>query len=471
MFGHWPAAVVCLGVGLLGGVLTHQQLIGQPPAANPLSMPRELTSFSPVVKRVLPAVVSIEGKEKSGTSAATKTNSADDTDPGFGSGVLIDAGGVVLTNNHLVQDVLSVEVTLNDGRKFTSRDIRRDPKSDLAIIKLDAKEPLPSLEFADSSAIEVGDRVLAAGSPFGLTGSVTHGIVSGKSRNNLRLNSYEDWIQTDAAVNPGSSGGPLVNLDGKVIGITAAIKTRNGGFSGVGLAVASNLCKSVASQLLKDGVVHRGYLGANVRDLDNAVAAKVGVKPNGGAIVTKVRDNSPAAKAGLVVGDVVTSVAGQPVQSARDVQRVVSGLPLNQPAEVLFVRDGKLMSAKVVIEEQPAAYGTAGASAPPAAGNPSTIHPFQSLGLAVVDLTAEMAGRLGYPKETRGALVVAVTGDSLADRAGVRSGQVIIRVDKTPVTSAATFEQALRQADQEKGALVQILRPSGEVEFAVFKLN
>ena len=211
-------------------------------------------------------MVCIEGKGKA------KPN-LDDLDPGFGSGFIVDPSGVVVTNNHVVRDTNVVEVTLHDGRKFTSKDIRRDPKTDIAVIRLESKEPLPSVEFGDSDAMAVGDRVLAVGAPFGLTGSVTQGIVSGKSRN-LNLNPFEDFLQTDAAVNPGNSGGPLVNMEGKVIGLTAAIKTRSGGFQGVGLAVSSKLAKSVAQDLIKNGFVRRAYLGVNVVDLDDATAAR-----------------------------------------------------------------------------------------------------------------------------------------------------------------------------------------------------
>lgn len=462
MFGlrRWPLAAALLGIGLTGWIAAQRQLVGQPP--RPVPMPGELASFSPVVKRILPAVVSIEGKVK-GSEKTTRPGQTDDTDPGFGSGVLIDPSGVVLTNNHVVAEAEAVEVSLADGRKFVSRDIRRDPKSDLAIIKLDAKEPFPFLELADSDAAEVGDRVLAAGAPFGLTGSVTHGIVSGKSRTNLRLNPYEDWLQTDAAVNPGSSGGPLVNLEGKVLGITAAIKTKSGGFSGVGLAVASNLCRSVSVQLIKDGVVRRGHLGASVRDLDDAVAAKLGVRPGNGAIITKVDVSSPAAKAGLAVGDVLMVVAGQPIRGARDVHRIVAGLPIGQPAEVSAVRDGKVLAAKVLIEEQ---------KDPPAtAASAGKILPFQNLGIALADLTPEMATRLGYPKGTKGAMVVAVTRGGAAERAGLRAGHLIVQVDKTPIGSATAFDRAVGGADRAKGALVHVLRPGGEVEFAVLKVQ
>src|SRR5580698_600093 len=247
---RWPLAVICLVLGLFGGLVASQRLIGQPAAA-PVNaapvLPRDWMSFSPVVKRVLPAVVCLEGKGKVAKAQL------DDVDPGFGSGFIVDAAGIIVTNNHVVRDTTVVEITLQDGRKFTSKDIRRDPKADVAVIKIETKEPLPFLEFGDSAVMEVGDQVLAVGAPFGLTGSVTHGIVSGKSRNNLNLNLYEDFIQTDAAVNPGNSGGPLVNMEGKVVGLTAAIKTRSGGFQGVGLAVSSKLAKTVTEQLVKNG--------------------------------------------------------------------------------------------------------------------------------------------------------------------------------------------------------------------------
>ena len=184
--------------------------------------------------------------------------------------------------------------------------------------------------------MEIGDRVLAVGAPFGLTGSVTHGIISAKGRNGLSMNMYEDFLQTDAAINPGNSGGPLVNLEGKVIGINSAIKTRSGGFQGVGLAIASNLAKNVMDQLLKDGVVHRGYLGVQIKDLiDTEVAGRLGLKDGQhGVLVAQVFDKSPAGKAGVQAGDVITAIAGKPIKDGRELQRIVASLPLGKPADV-----------------------------------------------------------------------------------------------------------------------------------------
>src|SRR5439155_20441025 len=225
-------------------------------------------------------------------------------------------------------------VQLLDGRKFTSKDIRSDRRTDVAIIVLDAKDvKFPSLEFGDSDAMEIGDRVLAVGAPFGLAGSVTQGIISAKGRNGLNMNMYEDFLQTDAAINPGNSGGPLVSLDGKAIGINAAIKSRSGGFQGVGLAVASNLAKRVTAGLQKDGVVHRGYLGVQVTDLAPDVAQRLQLPKDTGVVVGEVLDNTPAAKAKLKAGDIITNINGEAVKDGRVLQNIVAGLPLSKAVE------------------------------------------------------------------------------------------------------------------------------------------
>ena len=289
------ASLLVLG-GVIGTVITGSFLQGQ--NAAPAVYPRELASYRDVVKKVLPAVVSIEARAKpsrpsrrrgqrppidddrscprssAGSSRTCRrrpeaTATTDSRTLGFGSGFLVDPKGVILTNYHVVDGADEVEVAAaRTAASSPRKDIKTDPKTDLAIVRIDAKEPLPYLELGDSDAMEIGDRVLAVGAPFGLTGTVTHGIISAKGRS-LHMNMYEDFLQTDAAINPGNSGGPLVNLEGKVIGINSAIKSRSGGFQGVGLAIASNLAKNVMEQLLKDGVVHRGYLGVQIKDVDD----------------------------------------------------------------------------------------------------------------------------------------------------------------------------------------------------------
>ncbi|HZT82751.1 MAG TPA: trypsin-like peptidase domain-containing protein, partial [Gemmataceae bacterium] len=382
----WLLVVASLALGALVGsfaaaprLLQGKGAAAAPAQAAPPAIPKELTSYRDIVKQILPAVVSIEVKSK---PPARKQPAArnrlpfpdddripeefrrffeqfpqipDDSAPpvlGFGSGFLVDPKGVVLTNYHVVDGADTVEVQLKDGRKFVSKDIKADAKTDLAIVRIQAKEDLPYLQLGDSDQMEIGDRVLAIGAPFGLTGSVTHGIISAKGRS-LHMNMYEDFLQTDAAINPGNSGGPLVNLEGKVIGINAAIKSRSGGFQGIGLAIASNLARNVMRQLEKDGVVHRGYLGVQIKELiDRDLARRLGVGDQGGVLVTQVFDNTPAAKAGVRDGDVITSLGGRPVREGRELQNAVAGLPLGKPVDLTIVREGQPKTLRVTIEEQ-----------------------------------------------------------------------------------------------------------------------
>jgi serine protease Do len=474
--GRVLQALACVGLGILGGSLVTPQLVGQPAVpqlgAPPAAVPgREWQSLAPVVKRVLPGVVLIESQGRA------KKTAGEDTDPGFGSGVLIDPSGVILTNNHVVNDLDAVEVTLHDGRKFATADIRRDPKSDVALVKIESKDPLPVAEFGDSDAMEVGDRVLAVGAPFGLLESVTSGIVSAKGRKGLKLNQIEDFIQTDAAVNSGNSGGALVNMEGKVIGLTAAIKTRTGGFQGIGLAVSSNLARRVGADLLKNGGARRASIGVSVRDLDEAAARKAGYKGiAGAAVVTRVADGSPAAKAGVVPGDVITKVNDVQVRDRQEFAKVVSTLPAGQTVDVLLWRGGKYYRGKVKVEEEqralkPDAGAPLPAPAPLPGAAPGAAATSDALGLAMTDFTAEMGRLRKLPENTKGATISGVARDSVAEKAGLARGWVVLQVDKAPVTSALSFEQALRKADPEKGALLSVLKPTGEVEFVVLPVK
>lgn len=482
---------LAVGVGaLIGSALTLTavgSLHGQPAGPElPPPLPREITSYRDVVKRVLPAVVSLDAKANPNRPAAKKpplppnvpeefrkffeAQAEEKPDPnlGFGSGVLIDPEGVVLTAWHVVEGAESVEVTLADSRKFTSKDILGDPKTDLAVIRIKGPQPLPALELGDSDTMEVGDRVLAVGAPFGLSGSVTHGIVSAKSRTNLKLNQYEDFVQTDAAVNPGNSGGPLVSLDGKVVGVNSAIKTRSGGFQGVGLAVSSNLAREIVTQLLKHGKVRRGYLGIGVRDLDDGLAERLGVKKGTGVVVTRVYENAPGDKAGLQVGDVITAVGGAAVTDSNALPRAVAKLPLGGKADVLYFRDGKAFAVPVAVEEQPADFNPRKDAAAPAP-KPDPGVAVADTGLTVADLSPALAAQLRYPAGTSGAFVAGVERGSPAAAAGLSRGNVIVKVDKTPVANAKAFAAALAAAPRDRGALLSLLRPSGDIDFAVLK--
>jgi serine protease Do len=487
------SALALLAVLLIGG-LAGNQLFSSPatPQEKQSSPPvaKDLVSFRDVVKRVLPAVVSVEstykteGVSKLGPKQKQRMPFGSDLpipdefrrffrdlpdgafqfgNPmtpmprrGFGSGVIVDPKGVVLTNYHVVQGAVKVQVRLKDGRKFYSKDIKSDPKTDLAIVRIDAKESLPFLEIGDSDAMEIGDRVLAVGAPFGLAGSVTHGIVSAKGRN-LDLNTYEDFIQTDAAINPGNSGGPLINLEGKVIGINSVIKSRSGGFQGVGLAISSKLARRVMEQLEKNGVVRRGYLGVQIRELDPAVASRLGVKDKSGVLVARVEEGTPAAKAGLKEGDVLTKMSGKPVFNVRQVQHDVANLPVGKTVDLTVWRDGQSQHLKATIEQQPAEE-QASFQERPAAENANALS-VEKFGLRLSDLTPERAQELGFRKGVEGALVTAVEPGSVAEQAGLRPRTVIVKVENRPVRDAPAARQALEKASLDRGVLLHVRSP------------
>jgi serine protease Do len=317
--------------------------------------------------------------------------------------------------------------------------------------------------------MEIGDRVLAVGAPFGLDGSVTAGIISAKGRS-LHMNMYEDFLQTDAAINPGNSGGPLVNLEGRVIGIDSAIKSRSGGFQGVGLAISSNLAKNIMEQLLKTGAVHRGYLGVQIKDVVDAdLAKKLGVPSQGGVQVTQVFDGSPAAKAGLKDGDVIVGLAGKPVTESRGLQTVVAGLELNKPVDLAVIRDGKEKTLQVTVQEQPGDFGTARVPASKEPKREKGSISLDKLGLEVTDLTPDLADELGYKDSVTGALITGVDRRSPAASAGLRQGMVISKVEKQPVKSAEDLRKQVDKAALDQGVLLQVRTPQGGSSYVLVK--
>ena len=360
---HTVLALACVTLGGLLTYLGQSYLQGNSADAGP-AVPKEMTSYRDVVKRVLPAVVSLDAQGKGLRRLRRPGDMAfqeqgDDEAParvGFGSGFLVNPKGTVVTNSHVLEGAERVVVTTASGKKFVSRKFHTDPKTDLAIILLDGADGLPHLDFGDSETMEIGDRVLAVGAPFRLTGTVTHGIISSKGRS-LRMNLYEDFLQTDAAINPGNSGGPLVNLEGKVIGVTSAIKSRSGGFQGIGLAISSNLTRSIVQQLLKDGVVRRGYLGVGILDVNEEIAKELSLEETSGVKVTRLHPDAPGLKGGLKVNDVIVRIAGKPVKDGRELQMTVAGLPVGKPAEVEVIREGKKQTLSITIEEQPSKFG------------------------------------------------------------------------------------------------------------------
>ncbi len=459
---------------VVGGWFLEGWLHGQP-AAQPRPVV-EMTSYREVVKRVLPAVVSIETRAKDPGAAgnpvpeAFKRGPADNQPFGFGSGFFIDAAGVIVTNYHVIEGAESAVVQLHDGRKVSTKNIRGDRRSDLAVIILDTKnERFPILTFGNSDTMEIGDRVLAVGAPFGLAGSVTQGIVSAKGRNGLRMNMYEDFLQTDAAINPGNSGGPLVNLHGEVVGINAAIKTKTGGFQGVGLATSSSLARHIVQSLATTGTVRRGYLGAQVNELTPEVADRLGLTKDGGAIIADVFDKTPAAKAGLMAGDIVQAVSGRTTRDGSALQRIVAMLELSKAVDVDLLRDGRPTKVTIAIEEQPTDYGVdVGVPAPRNSKPLPKGAAMPALGVDVAELSPELAEDIGYRRTQAGVLITRVH-DANATAAGFKVGTVLTRIEGQRVMNVANVAQSLQGVDAGRGILVQIATPQGGVNYAVVR--
>jgi serine protease Do len=284
------------------------------------------------------------------------------------------------------------------------------------------------------------------------------------------MNMYEDFLQTDAAINPGNSGGPLINLRGEVVGVNSAIKSHSGGFQGVGLAIASNMAKNVCEQLGKDGSVHRGYLGVQIKDLDPEVAARLGLDKQKGVLVARVFEGSPAAKAGLKDGDVITALAGKPVENGRDLQSVVAGLPLNKPVALTLVREGSSKEMQVTVVEQPSEFGVAGEPSRQGPKADKEAEELDRIGVEVADLTPEMAKQFGYKEGVKGVVVTQVQPDSPAADAGLHRGVLLVKVDKTRVKDAAAVREAVAKAALDKGVLLQVRSPEGATDFVLVKV-
>jgi serine protease Do len=365
---------------------------------------------------------------------------------GAGSGFIISPDGQILTNYHVVGDADRVTVKLSDGREFTAKTIGTDQPSDIAVIKIEAKD-LPVLRLGDSDAMEVGDWVIAAGNPFGLTESITVGVVSAKGRSRLGIADFEDFIQTDAAINPGNSGGPLINLQGEAIGVNTAIASRSGGYMGIGFAIPSNMVKTVKDQLVTHGKVVRGYLGVRIQELTRSLAQSMHIDTTEGVLVADVSKGSPAAKAGLKRGDVILALNGRPMHDPGQLRNIVAMSAPGTKVPVQILRDNKKQEITIELGELPReqAATRAGEEAQP---------PVQ-LGFNVQNLTPELAQQLGYG-DTEGVIVAQVDPRSEAYQAGVRRGMVIREVNHQEVSNTQDFRQAVQKAEQDKQLLLLV---------------
>jgi serine protease Do len=374
-----------------------------------------------------------------------------------GSGFIVSQDGYILTNNHVVEDAEKITVTLLDGRELQAKLIGTDPSTEVAVIKIDANN-LHALEMANSDTLEVGEWVIAIGNPFGLSHTVTAGIVSAKGRSGLGLSTYEDFIQTDAAINPGNSGGPLVDLDGKVVGINTAIVGSSGNI-GIGMAIPINMAKSVYDQLVEKGKVTRGFLGVTIQDLTPELAESFKLKDVKGVIVPDVSPNSAAAKAGLKAGDIVTAFDGQPTEKAADFQRRVGMKKPGSEVELTVLRDGKKHTLTAKLEERPSekqiAAGVKGQTA-------------EKLGLIVQNLTDNLAKQFGFVGQ-KGVLVTDIEPDSPAANAGIQPGSLIQQVNRKPVETVEEFRDAVDESGKD-GKVMLLVRYENSSIFVVLTI-
>jgi serine protease Do len=435
--------------------------------------------YSAVVKRVLPAVVNISSTK---VVKETEQEMPQGVDPFFrqffgdnfgqrfnvpqerrekalGSGVIVSPEGYILTNNHVVDGAKEVTVTLHDKREMKAHVIGTDPRTDIALLKIDGSN-FPTLTLADSSKVEVGDVVLAIGNPFGVGQTVTAGIVSATGRGGLGIEQVEDFIQTDAPINPGNSGGALVDDEGHLIGINTAILSGNsGGNQGIGFAVPINMARHDMDQILAHGKVEHGYLGILPQDVTPALSKAFNSNGTNGALVGQVTPNSPAAKAGLKEGDIITEVNGQPVTDANQLRSKVGMLDPNTTANLKVMRGGKMESVAVTLGEFPSNEERASAAEP---GSDKSLE-----GVTVENLTPETAQALKLPANTKGVVVDKVSPSSHAAEAGLQRGDVIQQVNHQSISNVKEYSQAVGASTKDEPVLLLVDRNGSTMFLAV----
>jgi serine protease Do len=492
------AAIVVVGLGAFALLppVAHVQTAGDPTmlaasGGNEHAPPRMLESSAPfsfadLVERVSPAVVTI-------TSETTTTDSDGDDGipqqfkdlfPQFnqrqpqqphkalsaGSGFIIDKAGFVVTNNHVIDASKKITVKLPDGRSFTAHLVGTDAVTDIALLKIDSNKPLPTVEFGDDKRLRVGDWVVAVGNPFGLSNSVTAGIVSSLGRNIESSQQYTNFIQIDAPINRGNSGGPTFDLRGQVIGMNSMIFSPSGGSVGIGFAIPASLIHDVVAQLKAKGRVTRGYLGVNIQSVTPEIAASLGIKDTKGAMVADVVKTGPAAKAGFEQGDIVTAIDGQAVDDATDLTRKVASVPTGQTATFSVMRAGKPLTLKAAIgtrpDEKVAANVPAGGGASAASANAA------GLGLSSLTPETKKAFNVGDSVQS-GALITKVDPDSDAADKGLQPGDVVLRIGSHAVKSPADFQAGVAEAKKggRSSVLLLVQRSQGGTAFVAIDVE
>jgi len=355
---------------------------------------------------------------------------------GMGSGFIISEDGYILTNHHVVGDADKITVRLKDGREFDAKTIGSDPRSDVALIKLEDGKNLPVLSLGDSDSLEVGEWVMAIGNPFGLAHTLTVGVVSATGRTAVGITDYEDFIQTDAAINPGNSGGPLINLKGEAIGINSAIFSKSGGYMGIGFAIPINMVKAIKDQLIEHGEVKRGYLGVSIQDLTKELMESFNLKDTEGVLIGDVTADSPADKAGIKRGDVIVEYMNKEIKNSGQFRNLVALTPPGTKVKIALIRDGKRM---VLVAEL-------GSLEKAKVGGVSQTDVMEKLGFSVQDLTEELARQFGYSAK-EGVIISQVAPGTPAQFAGLKPGVLILEVNRKGVKNVREFLEAIEGSE------------------------
>jgi serine protease Do len=430
-----------------------------------------ITTFAPIVEKVAPSVVTVFTTQTV-SRGLTPFPFSDDTFrqffggqlprqgkqtlQGLGSGVIVSQDGYILTANHVVSGADEVMIGLGtDLRKYKTKKVGTDPGTDMALLKIEEKN-LPAITFADSEKARAGDIVLAIGNPFGLRQTVTMGIISAVGRGGMGIVDYENFIQTDAAINMGNSGGALVDTEGRLLGINTAIFSRSGGNQGIGFAIPANLARDVMQSLREKGRVVRGYIGATVQTLtpELAEAMKLKGQPTG-ALVGEVVAKSPSEKAGMKTGDVITAVNGKKISDARELRLMIGSMAPGTKVQIEINREGQNKTLNVDLAEMPAGAAEQGAeAAPEEAAQPEKATVFG--GVAVADITDDVRTALNLPKDIQGAVIADIDADSPAAKAGLREGDVIQEVNKQPVKSAKDLVAISKKRKPTEKILIRV---------------
>lgn len=481
-----PLIAGCFALALLFGWPPHAPARSQAAAPTP-------SSFADIVDGLLPAVVNVSSTQKMmepqdypeipqfppGSPFEDffkdfmdrRGQGVPDVAPtSLGSGFVIDAEkGLIVTNNHVIKDSEEVRVTFHDDTTVTADVLGRDEKTDLAVLKVKTEKKLTAVQFGDSDVLRVGDWIVAIGNPFGLGGTVTAGIVSARQRD-IQAGPYDDFIQTDASINRGNSGGPMFDLNGKVIGINTAIFSPSGGSVGIGFAIPSALAKPVIDQIISFGRTRRGWIGVRIQSVTDEIAESLGAKNAGGALVATITPKSPAETTGLKVGDIITSFNGQPIKEMRELPRKVAEAPIGKDVDITYLRDGKETKGRILVEEMEKAEEEGLLSSGPRSEALGTS--IDAVGMTVEPMSDELRQSFNISQTVDGVVVTGVKDRSEAAEKGLIDGDVIVEINQQPVRDPAKAKEIIEKAKENGRASVLLLvNSAGDVRFVALKLS